>query len=252
MPEGPEVKFIESRLSILKGKKIKDLLMMNTSIGANIDRHNDLIDQKIYEVNTHGKNIYIICDNLVLYIHLMLSGRIHIYNKNIVDSLDANPPKFHVALYTNDTIVYLSDNMNIAKYKVMTMDEYQEDISQYGPDIYNITLDRFMKICDKKKNSMIHSWLVDQRVIAGVGNYLKAEILFCAKINPFKKTKDIEEPHLIELFHCMKRIIDDILNQKGTKYSGNYELIVYRKDQVDGHEIVKEKNIYWVPDLQIN
>lgn len=249
MPEGPELKFIEQRLSILKGKKIKDLIMMNISRGAEPDGHNELIGQKIYEINTHGKNLYIICDYSVIYIHLMLSGYIKTY-ENIDMNINDEISSFHIALFTDTDIIYVYDKMNIMRYKIMTMDEYQSDISEYGPDIYNITLDKFMKICNKKKNSMIHSWLVDQRVIAGIGNYLKAEILFCAKINPFKKTKNIDDNILEELFHCMKQIINDILMHK-IKHV-NYDLIIYRKDSVDNHEIIKEKNIYWVPELQVN
>jgi len=46
--------------------------------------------------------------------------------------------------------------------------------------------------------------IMNQKIISGIGNYLRADILWCAKINPFRKVKDLTDKELYILYHYSK------------------------------------------------
>ena len=50
---------------------------------------------------------------------------------------------------------------------------------------------------------MICEILLNQKIVAGSGNYLRADALYLAKINPFLKPKDILDEDLKNLYNCI-------------------------------------------------
>jgi formamidopyrimidine-DNA glycosylase len=76
--------------------------------------------------------------------------------------------------------------------------------------------------------------LLDQKVISGICNYLRADILYLSKINPFRKVKDITEKELKIIFKNSK-----ILTW------GDYDV---KKELYEGSQ---KRFIYYVPKIQI-
>jgi formamidopyrimidine-DNA glycosylase len=143
-------------------------------------------------------------------------------------------------------------------------------LSQLGPDFLNnddFDLDLFTKILKKRKKSNISTILMNQKIISGIGNYLKSEILYAARINPHRSVASLNEEDIDKLFKEGKRIIKasyrmggtskkDYVHVDGSKGTFQDFLKVYgKKEDEFGNKIVAEKTkdgrtTYWVPVLQ--
>jgi formamidopyrimidine-DNA glycosylase len=85
----------------------------------------------------------------------------------------------------------------------------------------DFTVDRFIERLQRRKNSNIKSVLLDQTVIAGIGNIYADESLWSAKIHPAVLVKDIPRTKLVLLYSAVR----DVLNlsiAKGGSTDKNY------------------------------
>jgi formamidopyrimidine-DNA glycosylase len=125
----------------------------------------------------------------------------------------------------------------------------------------------------KKKNldKPIGIVLLDQKNISGIGNYLRADCLWLAKISPFRKVKDLSVGDLKKLFYSVRLLIWGSYNykkaiklkiiKKSDKLPSDYNryFFVYDNDKdINGKYVTKEKlyegsqirYIYWVKGYQ--
>ncbi|MFW6283543.1 MAG: DNA-formamidopyrimidine glycosylase, partial [Minisyncoccales bacterium] len=107
----------------------------------------------------------------------------------------------------------------------------------------------------KGRSKNIKKCLLDQEIVSGIGNIYSDEILWDAKINPFRSVKDLKEEELKKIFNSIKKIIKKAIKLKGESISdyripdgtkGNYDDYrkVYRKEGEKcprGDGIIKRK-----------
>jgi formamidopyrimidine-DNA glycosylase len=81
---------------------------------------------------------------------------------------------------------------------------------------HKTTLEIFKTQIKKKKNfdKAIGNVLMNQKVISGIGNYLRSEILYVSKINPFRIVKNISDNELKEIFNNSKILTWGDFNMK--------------------------------------
>lgn len=127
---------------------------------------------------------------------------------------------------------------------------------------------RFLKDCKKNlQDKDIGLVLMDQSVFAGVGNYLRAEILYQSKISPFRKLKDVSYEDLQKISDAAREIMVNSYNSNGATIAtyrdaegktGSYssKFAVYgRKTDPFGNEVIRQetadkRTIHWVPNIQ--
>ena len=154
---------------------------------------------------------------------------------------------------------------------VASQEELEKKLSSLGPDLLSgeVSLKEFRESLRKgsRKNKPISQLLMDQSVVSGVGNYLKAEILYSTKISPHRLCKDISEEELQSLLYAstsiMKRSYESggatIKNYKSTSgkngvYTRRFAVYNQKTDPL-GYTVVREKTAdkrttHWVPELQ--
>ena len=288
MPEGPEVTIIANGLnSILKNKYFVGIEFTSKSRYMNkkpdgFIKFNEEFEEnnkclKITEIKNKGKFIYWKFKNgYYLMQTLGLSGGwftepsssngcILYYkewstNDNEIDKLNIKK------LYYNDQrrfgTLKFTDDKKIIDAKLKTI----------GPDILNekITMKEWFSIFRKKKleEKIISRVLLNQSIISGIGNYLRAEILYSSKISPHRLVKSLTDKDLTVLYKkSLESIKDSYINGgtslrhysdiDGKKGEYGYKLKVYgnSKDPY-GNQVKREKigndtqNIYWVPLVQ--
>lgn len=178
--EGPGVKVISERLKFLEGCKITDVFGNTKKIDIN-----DLMNKRILEIKSHGKNLLIKIENIgYLRIHFLMYGSYSINEKKREDKYIRLGFKA-----CNNTIYFYNCSVSIWK-----------DVKVYGQDIldekydinktYEILKDYDGYICDA---------LLDQNIFPGVGNIIKVEALFRSKIHPLSIVRNIPKEKLIEL-----------------------------------------------------
>ena len=101
---------------------------------------------------------------------------------------------------------------------------------------------------------MIASALLDQKVASGCGNYIRAEVLYLAKISPFKEIGKLSNSEKELLWDLMRQlsfnnwnksvgIKNDIINNKFkfAEYYGKNFLVYMQSEDIKGKPILREK-----------
>ena len=150
-------------------------------------------------------------------------------------------------------------------YKDMQSVKFEKD--KIAPDIlqrqttFRHVIQQVNSIKDKssKQQWLIEDALVDQKlIVSGIGNYLKSEVLYDARISPLRTVKSISRQEWKNLYNSMKNIAIDMLRVLRTEDDNAYmnSMQVYQKDKDKFGNIIERKltkagrMTYWVPLLQ--
>lgn len=268
MPEGPECRRIAEGLAkVISGKKIVNVEILSgryikKEISGILKFRNNL-PLSVAGAGVHGKFIYLICENeYSIWNTLGMSG-----------SWKTQQGKYSRVRFdlSDQTSVYFEDMRNFGTIK-MVPGKHQliEKLQSLGPDMLNDEVDPsiFIQRLRKKNGMNICKVLMDQSVIAGVGNYLKADSLWAAKIYPFANVVDLSDDDLTDLCKNIKNVIKasyesggaTIQTFSGIEYEkGNYSsrfLVYNRKTDQMGNTIIKSmtpdgRKTHWSEAVQI-
>ncbi|MCL5004519.1 MAG: bifunctional DNA-formamidopyrimidine glycosylase/DNA-(apurinic or apyrimidinic site) lyase [Patescibacteria group bacterium] len=265
MPELPEVETIVNDLrKKIVGRKITGVWFDIPKLRGKFPEK-QIKGLKIVDVKRRGKNILIYLDSKILLIHQKMTGHL-LYGKwkitkvSIRQSADKSfkvvslikgaleekvNNYIHFILYLdNDWQVGLSDLRKFAKILFGGKDEIENlaDLKNLGPEPLdaNFKFVKFVKLIKTQKRK-IKQVLMDQNVIAGIGNIYSDEILWQAKIHPFRKANELRVNELKNLYIAMKEILIKAVKLRGTSVSdfrdafgksGGYAKIrkVYRRE----------------------
>ena len=214
--------------------------------------------EKILKVKRRGKNIliYLSGDKLLL-VHQkmtghMLVGRWEIQGKKVIPLEpkavveDPYNKYIHLILYLdNGKMLALSDLRKFAK-AILGEREQIENLSELvnlGPDALDdsLTLDKFKDALRQAQGKKIKQVLMDPEVIAGIGNIYSDDILWAAKIHPFRPANKISLNDLKKMYKAMRAILAKAVKLRGTSTSdfrdtagkkGGYAdyLLVYQRE----------------------
>ena len=155
---------------------------------------------------------------------------------------------------------YYCDTRNFGTLKFTDDPEMIKDkIASKGPNhISSIISDELFKDrLMKKPNNYICQALMNQGLIGGIGNYIKAEVLYRSGISPYRKVKEISDDEFSKLNANTKDVILSSYNRGNPKYTnGTFKLHVYGRQICEqGFQVVREttpdkRTTHWVKDLQ--
>lgn len=124
---------------------------------------------------------------------------------------------------------------------------------------YNLFISRAKMIINKKPLMPIEELLSNQKMlVSGIGNYLKSEIMYAAKIAPMRYIRDISENEWKSLYKIAKKIsqymMKAIVNNKEDEYESH--MYVYQKKEDPYGNIIKRytnklgRTVHWVSEVQ--
>jgi len=201
------------------------------------------------------------------------------YSVNNVEKYDSYMKKalnhINVEFHTTKGDLLFYDTLSFGTIKIFDEKSLDKKLDSLGLDIMDSTLtfDEFYEAFSKPRiqSKAIGNALMDQKIIAGIGNYLRSDTLWMSQINPHRKVKDIEDDEWKKIFHDARAIIWGSYNYKEgrklklistkDKLPFDYErdFFVYNetKDPL-GHKVIKEelyegsqkRFIYWVKEVQ--
>ena len=205
MPEGPEIRRSADRISrVLIGEEI---LESNFYYERIKDKEKKVKNKNIKEITTRGKAILIrFKNNWTMYSHNQLYGK---WTVNLNTTKIESTRALRVVFKTKNHTVRLWSATNIDL--LPTSEENQHSfLKKLGPDILNescnfelIEKRLILKRHQKKKASTL---MLDQTVFAGLGNYLRSEILFDAKIHPDDRPFDLDKTKITQWAKSIKEI----------------------------------------------
>lgn len=243
MPELPEVQTIVTDLrKKIIGRRILDVWWDEPKL-IKLPKAEDFRKQikglKIEDIKRRGKNILIYLSggkNLsskLLLIHQKLTGHLlvgrwDIQNneaKSLVKGALQEPVNgfIHLIFYLdNGEQLALSDLRKFAKVVFGPQEEIENlpDLRKIGiePLDENFTFEKFKRLIQSKRQK-IKQVLMNQEVIAGIGNIYSDEILWLAKVHPFKQSDKLKEEELKNIYRAIKKILTEALKLRGTSIS---------------------------------
>lgn len=267
MPELAEVETLVNGLkSKILGYRIFDIYHEDNPRFQPIES----MGQVINNVSRKGKFLVFSLDNKEMLISLGMTGKLLLGEDN-----DSNHRRSLFTLINGHQRIYLNyiDARGFGSIKVVEPGNYSGIMAKLGPDPleddFNLTVINQYNLI-RKSNKFIKAILLDQRIAAGIGNYLADEILFDAKINPYKYGKELIFKQVSDLNESIKKICLKAVEGGGNSFSdyvhedggkGNYQnfMKVYGRANQDcfecGQKIRKgvcaARGTHWCPNCQI-
>ena len=249
MPELPEVETIRRDLiAAITLKKISVVKLLSEKIAKNKAAFfiYFLTNRTVKGVYRRGKLLIFELskkksekDSHFLIIHLKMTGQLILMGKkkNIIgghslnedyssDVVGLNLPSKHTRaqfIFSNGDILYFNDLRRFGYLQIVTSSELEKIKKEnYGPEplTKDFTVDYLTRVL-KKKTANIKSILLNQKIVAGLGNIYVDEALFLAGIRPSRFVKDINKKELIKLHHSINKIIEKAIAKRGTTFN-NY------------------------------
>ena len=268
MPEGPEVKIVtDSLLNALSGRSITGI----NYLYGRYTKHgppgghaeiSSVLPQPIVSVSCKGKFIYMTLQNdWVIWNTLGMSGT--------WSSKKQKHSRAELVL-DNGTSVFFTDTRNFGTIKyVYGQAALIDKLSSLGPDMLaeDVPDDVFISRIRKKNKRTITENLMDQTIVCGVGNYLKSECLYFARISPHRTCESINDTDLTRLNETIKAVIRQsyktggatiytFQNFEGEKGQYTSRFAVYnQKTDPKGNEVLsftspEGRTTFWVPEEQ--
>ena len=191
VPEGPEIRRAADRVAdVLLGRRIAQASFAFPELQPFEEQ---LKGSVVEAVDTRGKAMLTRFDNnLTLYSHNQLYGRWYIVRRG---KLPETQRSLRVALHTNSDSALLYSASDIS---ILTPVEVQSHpfLSRLGPDVLDgdlrsDTITRRLEQPRFRRRSLAALYL-DQSFLAGLGNYLRSEILYRAGLHPALRPIDLE------------------------------------------------------------
>ncbi|QKY69653.1 DNA-formamidopyrimidine glycosylase [Lentibacillus sp. CBA3610] len=220
MPELPEVETIKNTLKrFVIDKTITDVSVFWPKI---IKRPDDieqfkqlLTEQTIQAIHRKGKFLLFELDDAVLVSHLRMEGKYNVH-------LSAEPVKKHTHVifkFNNGEELRYND---VRKFGTMHLFKKGDEcnhkpLNQLAPDPFDeaFTVDYLYRKL-KKTDRLIKSVLLDQSVVAGLGNIYVDETLFKAKIHPLRKANKLKKKEATAIWEAAISTLKEAVDQGGT------------------------------------
>jgi formamidopyrimidine-DNA glycosylase len=239
MPELPEV---ETTVNELKRKVLHRTFLDIWSDAKNLIKKprsfeefkKEIIGRKIKNIKRKGKNILIELDeDKTLLVHQKLTGHLLVgrWKKEgnkwvplIKGPLEDPANRFlHLIFWLdNNLMLALSDLRKFAKVELWESEKLREakKFKEIGIDPLSkkFSFEEFKRRI-KKTNKKIKQALMDQNIIAGIGNIYSDEILFKARVHPLRKVKNLSEEELRKIYQAIKDILKKAIKVGGESIS---------------------------------
>jgi formamidopyrimidine-DNA glycosylase len=201
MPELPEVEITARRLNAaLSGASVESAVAPGMNVMKTFEPPLDaLVGREVTGVRRVGKMPVVEFGDLALLIHLMSAGRLRVFGKR------ASPKD-----RASRVLVRLEDGRELrlrefgtkqrAWAKLLPADAVESDeaVARLGPEAWPAPpLERFAELIDQPRH--LHPLLRHQGDIAGIGRSWVDEILWEARLSPFKKGSELSEEEVARL-----------------------------------------------------
>lgn len=225
MPELPEVETVVRGLRKTVLHKTISKVMVdapNASIVVSGSFKNKsfeavLKNRTIQQINRRGKNILIdLSGNITMWVHLKMTGHFY-YKKSDVEKEKHDLVIFEFKKPNNNEKLLFNDYRRFGRLRLFYTDELleQKGLKELGPEPLEISSDDFIDLCKSKKR-MIKPALLDQTVLAGIGNIYADEALYASRIHPKRILSSLSNKKLAELHEHIQRILSLAIDNMGS------------------------------------
>lgn len=241
MPELPEVETVRRGLeSLIVGKTVKSAICHDSPKSfpnSQGDIEEFLCEATVLAIHRRAKVLLIeLSSDYTLVTHLKMTGQLVFVARNDVrfgaghpnDSLVGELPdrSTRVSLeFSDGSHLYFNDQRKFGWMKLLPSVEvpHIDFMKKVGPEPLedDFTKDQFAERFKRRAKTNIKAALLDQTVVAGVGNIYADESLWGAKIDPRRKVADISQEDFFKLYEELRSVMN-LAIEKGGSTDKNY------------------------------
>ena len=221
MPELPEVETVCRALSkVIKNSRIKKIEFYRKDLRWQVKENLEVSLKNNIFIDPYRRGKYILIPtntDKIFLIHLGMSGQIRIKKKDIVQKHD------HMRMIVENNnkhfVVTYNDSRRFGYIDLFKKKELREHflLSKIGVEPLGRELTtEYLQNYFKKRVINIKNALIDQKIIAGIGNIYASEILYKAKINPLRKVNSLSQNDLNSIITFTKIILKKSIDVGGT------------------------------------
>ncbi|MDD8019948.1 MAG: bifunctional DNA-formamidopyrimidine glycosylase/DNA-(apurinic or apyrimidinic site) lyase [Acidobacteriota bacterium] len=241
MPELPEVETIVRGLRArLTGRRVKAFVFLSPHLEKKqvpgSFRPEIYQGRKITGIRRRGKMIIISFDGqLGLLVHLKMTGQLF-----LTDAGQKMDKHTHACLkfYRFKKELRFRDIRKFGFVNCLALTRIEEKINRdLGPEPLSLSLAGFKLLLNKHGQKRLKNWLLDQKIIAGIGNIYSDEILFRARLNPFRLAGSLDEKEAGRLFQSARRVLKEAISLKGSSISDYVDALGNRGGFQKRHQV---------------
>ncbi|MBP7722667.1 MAG: bifunctional DNA-formamidopyrimidine glycosylase/DNA-(apurinic or apyrimidinic site) lyase [Alphaproteobacteria bacterium] len=220
MPELPEVETVRRGLEpALLGRRIKDVILRRPDLRGAFPKNfrQEISGQKVMKLERRGKYILAVLENGEGFgLHLGMSGRIKIQAPSRDQDFGLHD---HVIFVMEDDVkIIFNDPRRFGQlFKIGPHWDSEKPFAKMGPEPLD---ENFLKtgfgVKLKNKKAPIKTALLDQNIVAGVGNIYACEALFEAGISPLKKAGAVSSAQIEKLVRAIQSVLNKAIKAGGS------------------------------------
>jgi len=228
MPEGPEVrKYADALDAALTGRTLISLEARTKGAHKWLEQNAARLEgRRVERVISHGKHLLgYIEGNFFFHSHLMMWGRWQTFgpttgrHKSKLIELPEKDRRERARIVVEGAAAIL---LSAPIFNAGAGDPYKqiEILGTLGPDAlpYHGPFKRaeFLRRLHEHNDEMIGAALLNQSIVAGIGNYLRAEVLFACKLNPWRAVGELTQRNLSCLSKTIPQLTRDAYQRGAT------------------------------------
>lgn len=246
MPELPEVETMRRNVLPIVGKKVSEAARTHCtkkpiSIEPRIDRLNKrIVGRKVTQVDRLGKRVVVVFDSEDrLIFEPRMTGIVLIGQPPNTEHL-----RFQMKFRNSaKTQLLFWDRRGLGTVQLLNAKQYLQLTTggKLGPDAIVITVDQLQQRAKQSKRE-IKVALLDQKLVAGVGNLYASEILFAAGVDPRTRCDRLSRKQWVRIHYDMLRILNEAIRYEGSTLSdGTYQKAINEPGGYQNHHLVYDK-----------
>ena len=214
MPELPEVETFKRYLDStslhqrITGIEVRDAYVLKRVSPRELARR--LKGRRFENSSRHGKHLFVRAGNEVwLRLHFGMTGWLQYLKRD-----EETPTTARVLFrFANNHRLAFDDQRKFGEIELIkNVDEFLQTRG-IGPDALEITLPEFKVILGKHRGA-VKAILLNQQLIAGIGNLYADEILFRARMHPATEAARLSDKDLTGLFRAMRHVLEKAIALK--------------------------------------
>lgn len=241
MPELPEVESVRRNLErVLPQKRIVNLkVLRDKSFSDFFGQEQLVLGQKFAEIGRRAKILDLKLSNQQhLLIHLKMTGQLIFVDSAgerlggghpTADWVNALPSKHTRVIFdlvdekNRASQLFFNDMRVFGWLRLRAASTLTQEFANYGPDVNDVALTvAYLLDQAARRRIPIKQFIMDNQVIAGMGNIYASEALFRAQISPLRPANTITSQEMASLLSIMQVIIAEAIDLGGTTFDGHY------------------------------
>jgi endonuclease VIII len=207
---------------------------------------------RLERVSSHGKNLLLHCGDLVLHSHMGMNGSWHVYPRG---RRWRKPRRSAWAVLAGDATEAVQ--FGGPTLRVLPADRLARDpqLARLGPDILatDLDLDEVVRSLRADPSRALGDALLDQTLVAGIGNIFKSEACFAARLDPWRPLADLGDDDLRAVLAAARSLMLEAVE------TGRHAYAVYRARRPCPHcggrvaargQGDANRTTYWCPACQ--